>query len=451
VRLPDFVRTTTFRWSASAFVCCILLFSAFVYWEAAAYMLAKLDAAITAETLDVAGEAPDRQVAAINDRLSEDPRRIKLAGLFSADGHRIAGNLERLPPGLKIGASVQTSAVVRIDQRGHEEMIVHAMAHSLPSGKVLVIGRSADELNELAEIVAQALLLGLPLALGMGLAIGAVLSVRVQKRVTEINVLVRRIVAGDLRQRLPMQGLEHPFDKLAAIANGMLDEIETLVHDIAAVGNEIAHDLRTPLTRVRLNLERGRANAKTPEEWQAVTDRAIRGLDRSLTIVTALLRIAEIEHSRRFAGFGDVALAELVREVGDMYEPIAEDKGVTFQVIHTDEKTICGDRDLLLEAVVNLVDNAVKFTPAGGHVELALISSTNESIMRITDTGLGIGGNEREAVMRRFYRSDKSRNTVGVGLGLSLVSAIVKLHGFRLSIATGPGCIAEIVCALPAA
>lgn len=449
--LPDFVRTTTFRWAAIAFACCTLLFAAFVYLAAARYMLGKIDAAITEESVAIASDPPERRLHAIDDRLSHDPRRIKLAGLFSADGDRIAGNLASLPAGLGVDGSVQTAAIIRVDQRGRQEMTARAIARSLPDGKVLVIARSIDELDELAEVIAKALLLGLPVAGALGLAIGMMLSIRVQKRVNELNVLVRRIVAGDLRQRLSMRGLEHPFDKLAAIANGMLDEIETLLHQIAGVGNEIAHDLRTPLTRVRLSLERGRANARTPDEWQTVADRAITGLDQTLTIITALLRIAEIEHGRRLADFGDVALAGLVREVADLYEPVAEDRHITLRVASGDDATVRGDRDLLLEAVSNLVDNALKFTPAGGQVELALVRRRNEGVVRITDTGPGIGNHERDAVMRRFYRSDKSRNTSGVGLGLSLVSAIVKLHGFQFSISTGPGCIAEIICGLPVA
>src|SRR6202165_2125284 len=449
VQLPDFVRTTTFRWTASAFAVCIVLFSAFVYWEAADYMLAKTDAALTEETLAIAADSPNRQLNAIDDRLSQNPRRIKLAGLFGSDGHRIAGNLESLPHGLKGDAPVQSAAAIRIDENGREEMTVRAIARSLPNGNVVVIASNIDELKELAEVVARALMLGLPFALGWGLVIGMVLSVRAQKRVAVFNTLVRRIVAGDLRQRLPTRGLDHPFDKLAEIANGMLDEIEAVVQEMAGVGNEIAHDLRTPLPRVRLALERGRANARTLEELQAVTDRAISGVDHSLTIIMKLLRIAEIEYGGRLASFGKVALADLVREVGDLYEPIAEDKHITLQVASGDDATVRGDRDLLLEAVANLVDNALKFTPAGGCVELALVHGNNESIVRVSDSGPGIQDNERKAVTRRFYRSDKSRNTFGFGLGLSLVAAIVKLHGFRLTIATGPGCVAEIACALP--
>jgi len=449
VKLPDFVRTTIFRWTSIAFAACILLFSAFVYWEAAAYMLARMDAAIVEESLAIAADAPDRQLNAIEDRLSEDPRRIKLAGLFGADGHRIAGNLESVPPGLAVNATVQNAQVVRVDQRGQEGMDVRAIARSLPNGNVLVIARHNGELKELAEGVARALLVALPFAIGLSLVIGAFLSVRVQRRVTDLNALVRRIMSGNLGERVPVSGLDHPFDKLAAIANGMLDEIEVLVTEMAGVGNEIAHDLRTPLTRVRIGLERGRANAKSLEELQSVADRAIGALDQSLAVITALLRITEIENSRGKGGFAKVALADLVREVGDLYDPIAEDKYVTLRVASSGDATAYCDRDLLFEAVANLVDNAVKFTPAGGRIDLALARGENENIIRVSDTGQGIAEDERDVVMRRFYRSDKSRNTRGAGLGLSLVSAIVKLHGFRLTLNTGAGCVAEISCPAP--
>jgi signal transduction histidine kinase len=191
-------------------------------------------------------------------------------------------------------------------------------------------------------------------------------------------------------------------------------------------------------------LERGRDNAHTVEELQAVVDRAIVGLDQSLSIITALLRIAELEQSQRVAGFGAVALANIAHEVGDLYEPIAEDKGIALVVRADTELTVYGDRDLLLEAAANLVDNAVKFTPSGGRVELAVVRRGHENILRISDSGPGIHEDEHDAVMKRFYRSDKSRHTPGVGLGLSLVAAIVKLHGFNLAISSGPNCVVEI-------
>src|ERR1700688_3619798 len=229
----------------------------------------------------------------------------------------------------------------------------------------------------------------------------------------------------------------------AAVRAALLEEA---LQEAKVVGDNIAHDLRTPLTRVRLRLERGRERAATLEELRAVADQAIAGLDQSLTTITALLRITEIEHTRRREGFSDVQLAALLREAGDLYEPIAENKGVILRIDAPDGAVVDGDRDLLFEAVANLVDNAVKFTPEGGSVDLALLDRKGETVIRVSDTGPGISEAEREAVTQRFYRSDKSRNTKGLGLGLSMVAAIIKLHSFRLTISAGPGCTAEIVC-----
>jgi signal transduction histidine kinase len=274
-----------------------------------------------------------------------------------------------------------------------------------------------------------------------------ILSLRARNRLEEVSRHIQRIVTGDLRERLPVRKSNDPFDQLAVSVNRMLGEIEALIHEISGVGNDIAHDLRTPLTRVRVRLERGRARATTLDELRAAVDQSIAGLDQSLRLVTALLRIAEIEHSRRLEGFSDVPLAPLMREVCELYEPIAEDKHITIKTEIVGDAVVHGDRDLLFEAVANLVDNAVKFTPAGGSVGLALLPRADESVVRISDTGPGIAEAEKEAVTRRFYRSDKSRNTEGLGLGLSLVAAIVKLHGFRFTLACGPGCTAEICCA----
>jgi PAS domain S-box-containing protein len=229
----------------------------------------------------------------------------------------------------------------------------------------------------------------------------------------------------------------------AAVRAALLEEA---LQEAKVVGDNIAHDLRTPLTRVRLRLERGRENASTLEELRAVADQAIAGLDQSLTTITALLRITEIEHSRRREGFSEIELALLIREAGDLYEPIAENKGVTLRVEAPDGAAVHGDRDLLFEAVANLLDNAVKFTPEGGRVELALLHQQRETVIRVSDTGPGIPEIEREAVTQRFYRSAQSRNIKGLGLGLSMVAAIIKLHSFRLQISVGPGCTVEIAC-----
>jgi signal transduction histidine kinase len=340
----------------------------------------------------------------------------------------------------------QSVSVIRIDALGRDEQTVRAVGRRLPNGETLVLARNVDEIRPMAKIVGSALAVGLIPALCFGVATGAFLSLRAQRRVEEVNQRVQRIVAGELHERLPTRGRADPFDRLAAVVNRMLDEIEALVQGVAGVGDDIAHDLRTPLTRVRISLERGRQNAQTLEDLRATIDQAIIGLDQSLAIITALLRIGAIEQSRRLAAFSTVALAGLVSEVGDLYEPIAEDKRVAFRVAAETDIIVRGDRDLLFEAIANLVDNAVKFTPEGGHVELTLLRLGDEGIVRIRDSGPGIAAGDLDLVARRFYRSDKSRNTPGLGLGLSLVAAIVKLHGFRFTILPGPGCVAEIAC-----
>ena len=309
-----------------------------------------------------------------------------------------------------------------------------------------MIGRQIDEITEIAKIVVRTLAMGLLPAFILTVLIGMVLSQRVYLRVTGINRQIQHVVTSDLRERLPTSGRGDTFDQIANSVNRMLGDIESLVREIAAVGDNIAHDLRTPLTRVRVRLERGRAKASALNELRTVVDQAIAGLDQSLAIITSLLRIVEIEHGRRLEGFSQVPLGPLVQEVCDLYEPIAEDKGVALRVECTHEAVVRGDRDLLFEAVANLVDNAIKFTPKSGHVDISLFLREGEAVIRIRDTGPGISETEREAVTKRFYRSDKSRGTEGLGLGLSLVAAIVKLHGFQFAIAAGPGCTVEIVC-----
>jgi signal transduction histidine kinase len=446
VRLPEFTRTTTFRWMlmvSGAFAICIVLMFAFVYWQTASYLVTGADALIVAHIQDpMSDKAKAREE--IEEYLREDPRRVKLGGLFDADGNRVAGNIERLPAQLNTDGTVQNVVMVRIDRMGRERQAARAAARRLDDGDTIVFARNVDEVTEFAEIVGRALALGLIPALCLSMAVGALLSIRAQNRVDVVNQRVRRIVAGDLRERLPTRGVNDPFDRLALIVNGMLDEIEALVQRIAGAGDDIAHDLRTPLTRVRVTLERARQNAVNLGELQKAVDHAINGLDQSLAIITALLRITEIEHSRRLSGFGEVALADLVREVGELYEPIAEDKHVAFTVGAKEDVTVRGDRDLLFEAIANLVDNAVKFTPEGGRVELSLAREGNEGIVRVSDTGPGIAAAERDLVTKRFYRSDKSRRDPGLGLGLSLVAAIAKLHGFRFTISPGPGCVAEL-------
>ena len=449
MQMPEFMRSTTLRWTvlvAGIFAAFTVTLLGFVYLKTKHDLTMRSDRAIALQMGALAALSPVQRLESINEGIRQDPARVRLVGLFAPDGGRIAGNVESRPLDLKIDGRTQEAVVDRIDGSGREKQVIRLIARILPDSNVLVIGRSADEIDEIARVVGRALALGLIPAVLLCVAVGVALNARARRRIVEVNDRVQRIVAGNLRERLPHGNTDDPFSKLAIIVNGMLDEMETLIHSLAGVGHDIAHDLRTPLTRARLMLERGRTSARTLEQLQSVADKAIEALDQSLSIITAILRLAEIEKSQRSAGFGKVALADLVREVGDMYEPIAEDKGINLVVQSPHEVSVYGDRDLLIEAVANLVDNAVKYTPTGGRVEIALDCHSGEIIMRVKYTGSGISEHERDAVLRRFYRSDKIRHTTGLGLGLNLVAAIVKLHGFRFTIRPGAGCVVEIAC-----
>ena len=444
-----FIRSNTFHWAAALaglFAAFVTILFGFIYFKIDDYLIARSDQMITTQVNFFARVPPDRLIRALDDYLGQDSRGVHFAGVFDAKGDRLAGNVARLPAELEAGAPVKSVRITRVDDKEVDDPVVRAVARSLDHGNVLVIGRNVDETREISRVVGAALALGLLPAFCFLLLAGAWLSVRAQRRVEEVNLRVQRIVAGDLRERLPHRNIDEPFSRLAAIVNGMLDELETTINALAGVGNDIAHDLRTPLTRARLTLERGRTNATSLEQLQEAADKAIAGIDQSLSIVTALLRLAEIENSRRSSAFGSVALDEMLHEVCDMYEPIAEDKRIALSVSASGQLRVRGDRDLLLEAVANLVDNAIKFTPENGAVKLELLRGEEGVILRVTDTGPGISDQEHDAVLRRFYRSDKIRSTPGVGLGLNLVSAIVKLHAFRLIIHSGPGGRVEIIC-----
>jgi signal transduction histidine kinase len=442
------IRSGTFLWAlavAAVFALFVVGLFAFIYWKLDDYLVARSDRMITTQIHFIADLPPARRIGAIADHLDQDSRGVQYAGLFDAAGTRLAGNIDRLPRVLGLDGAVQGVRLDLSDKPAIHSPVVRAVGRRLDGGDVLVMGRNVDETREISSVVGQALALGLLPAFSLCLLAGVWLSVRAQRRVEEVNQRVQRIVAGELRERLPEGKTDDSFARLAKIVNGMLDEMETMINALAGVGNDIAHDLRTPLTRVRLALERGRTHAATLEELQEIADKAIGGIDQSLAIVTALLRLTEIENNRRMSGFGDVALDEILREVCDVYEPIAEDKRIALGVAIDRNVQVWGDRDLLFEAIANLVDNAVKFTPSGGRIELALEAEDDTALVCVRDTGPGISEPEREAVLRRFYRSDKMRHTPGVGLGLSLVAAIVKLHGFRLIIGPAPGGRIEIL------
>jgi signal transduction histidine kinase len=449
VRLPDVVRTTTIRWAlAVSGIYALALMTSFglVYVRATTAITASADVAISEEADVIARAAPDRRLDLVAERMRQDPRRVKPIGLFDPLGRLITGNIAALPPGLSPGRAVQDLAIIRMDAYGHDEQVARSAVRRLEGGQILIVAWFLDYNNAVASNLKSGLIISLVPTLLLGLAVGIVLAIRSQRRIAAISDRVGRIVAGDLRQRLPGGNTHDAFDRLAAIVNGMLDDMEVLIRNLAGVADDIAHDLRTPLTRARISLERGRHHCRTLEDLQAVTDQAIANIDKVLAIVTALLRIREIENTRRLEAFADVDLAAIARDVAEFYQPIAEEKGIAFATRIEPVPPVRGDPALLAEALTNLVDNGVKFTPSGGSVTLTVDIRDGIGVAGVDDSGPGIPEDERDLVMRRFYRSDRSRSSDGVGLGLSLVGAIAKLHGFTVSVSAGPGCRAEIRC-----
>jgi signal transduction histidine kinase len=448
----EIVRTATFRLTlavAGVFAVCTMVLFAFIYWQTAVFETQRIGTIITGEARVLAAaplpellHAPAGRL--MDGRLASGLHRLTFVGLFAPDGTRVAGNLHDLPAGLPPDGRAHRLDGLHLADGTQTAL---AVARRLPGGQILVVGRNIAVLVELHQVVIHALLLGLIPATLLALAAGAVLSLRTVGRLRVLHLAIERIMHGGLDERLPAGGTRDDLDQLTRAMNRMLDEIERLVGEAKSVGDNIAHDLRTPLARVRTRLERGRRVARTREELCDVVDAAIRDLELTFGIVTALLRIGEIESGRRRAGFGKVDLAEIAQEVVEIYAPIAEERDVALTAEAGAVPLVPGDRDLLIEAVANLVDNAIKFTPSGGAVRIEVSDSPDGPALRIADTGPGIPAAERELVLRRFYRADRSRQVPGHGLGLSLVAAIVRLHDFRLVAGDGPGCVFTLLCA----
>jgi signal transduction histidine kinase len=252
------------------------------------------------------------------------------------------------------------------------------------------------------------------------------------RRIEAINRTSREIMAGDLARRVPASGSGDDIDQLAQNLNAMLDRIEGLMEGIRHVSEGVAHDLRSPLTRLRNRLETARLSGRDPEDQRRLIDASIADADLLLATFNALLRIAEAQSGRARAGFTAVDLTILARDVVELYEPVAHEKDQQLIAAIDADVTAMGDRHLLSQAFANLIDNAIKYTPAAGRIEVALRATPAGAAFSIADNGPGVPTEYRDKVLERFFRLDPSRSTPGTGLGLSLVAAVVELHAANL-------------------
>jgi len=449
VRLPEFINTTTFRWTltiSAVFVAAATILVVFTYQESVQLNMERIQMTLVQEIQNTMAN-PDTVMHHLEARLIEDPRRVRFAALFDPDRLPIAGNMTSWPTLFEPDGKVWDITAERDDAQGREVQQAYAVGGVLSNGNIYVVARSPDDYASWQQGVLALLPTALIPATLLALACGMILSIRTQSRIDRIHRTANRIMEGHLNERLPSRGTTDDFDKLVDIINNMLDQIEHLMSEVKGVGDDIAHDLRTPLTRVRASLERGRDHAGSLDEMRQTIDKGINGIDQALGVTTALLRIAAIEHGQRNSGFSEVNLGGIVAAIVELYEPAAEEKGVELKFKGIANINLRGDRDLLFEAISNLVDNALKFTPRGGTVSIELVRGTQGLMLRVADTGPGIPAQEREAVFRRFYRTNKARNLPGSGLGLSLVAAISRLHGFRVQVAdSSEGCTIEMIC-----
>ncbi len=448
MRLPEILRRTGVRWGtlvALAFTLGTIAVFAIAYGFGTYALFDTIDMSVL-EQIELLSERPPGLLPfMITSRMQHKPRVLTMVSLFARDGHRIAGDIPSVPPKLKLDGRVHMLHLIDSeDGRRHPERVAGRI---LAQGRILVVARTIDDVLALRASLLRALLLALIPAILLSIAGGILVAVRSGRRLSRLRLTAERIIAGHLDERFPVRQPGDEIDQLSAIVNRILVRLEELVVALKGVGEDIAHDLRTPLTAVRARLERGREHAGNLEQVLPVIDRAIAGIDQTLLVATALLRIAEIEQGHRYAGFAPFDLAEVVRETGETYRPLAEDKAIALMVAAEEAASILGDRDLIVEVLVNLIDNAIKFTPAGGRVEIALTMTGDRPLLRVADSGPGVPEAEREAAFRRFYRSDRSRASKGAGLGLSLVAAVLKLHGFPIRLMSNePGCIALVQC-----
>lgn len=437
MQLGEVLRTATFRLTLAVVVAMIgtaaLQFSV-GYSQTKAFEFRRTDELLHREAALLAREQPQDLEHKISERATDDLRVvINQAALFDSAHRHVAGDLHTWPEGLAVDGHVHELTVLPNEDAPY---ILRILAVPVAGDRVLVLGRGLHMIAEWRLMMRHSLLVSIVPTVLFALLCGIVLSHRALGRVGRMHEAIDRIMDGDLHERLPAGRQRDEMQRLAGSVNRMLDRLEHLMGEIRDVGNDIAHDLRTPLARVRARLDRAQAGMLSADDLRTVIVRSIDDLDQCFSIITALLRIGEIENARRRGGFSVVDLNEIATDIVDLYEPIAETRQIRLEFLAaTGPVPVHGDRDLLIEVLANLIDNALKFTDPGGDVTLATYpDGQGGARLEVADTGIGIMPEERQAVMNRFYRSDKSRHVPGSGLGLSLVSAILRLHNAQLTI-----------------
>jgi len=428
VRLPRFARTGAFQLAliyAGLFAASVALIFAFIFWSTVGYLERQTSATIEAEIQGLAEQFNRRGLTGLVEGVAERVRRDadgRSVYLFADNNLRpLAGNLSNWPTGLN-----RTSGWVnfrRVD--GDRSVAIRARILAVTPELTLLVGRDIRELENIRRVFERTIAIGAGVTLILALFGGMLVGISSRRRIAEINRMTRRVVAGDMTERIPSAGDKDEYDDLINSLNAMFDQIRSLLDNVRHVGDGVAHDLRTPLTRLRTRLEtlaaRGTANASELGDCLAEADSL-------LATFTAILRIARLESRAWQSAFERTDLAKLARDVGELYEAVAEDRGIRFDCALTEPVWAKVDRELIAQALTNLLDNALKYCGEPGHVELRIESTADRVRLLVSDNGSGIPAADRERVTNRFVRLESARDRPGNGLGLPLVKAVAEQH-----------------------
>jgi len=458
-----FLRSSTARLALiylALFGSSVLVLLGFIYWSTAGFMSRQTDATIDAEIIGLAeqyGQFGTVGLVRAIERRTADARASRGLYLVTGPGGRtpIAGNLSRWPSETpdaegRLTFTLEYAAESATDGGGEVDL-GRARVFVLGGGLRLLVGRDIRERLEIAGRIRDSMAWGIAITVALAAAGGIFLSRSMLRRIEAINETSRDIMAGALGRRVPVKGGGDEFDRLAENLNRMLDRIEALVAGMKEVSDNIAHDLRGPLARLRARLEVALMDDGDSADLRRVIESTITEADGLLATFNALLGIAQAEAGAPRERFADIDAAALLADVAALYEPVAEERGLGFETDLSGETDVSGptvvrgDRDLLFQAMANLADNAIKFSPAGGTVRIGLEAADDRARLSVADDGPGIAPEMRDKVRERFVRLDQSRSLPGSGLGLSLADAVARLHdGFLVLDDASPGLLAVL-------
>jgi signal transduction histidine kinase len=424
------------------------LLVAFTYWSTARALDDETDQTIEAEITGLAEQYQQLGIGGLTNVIISRSQRggLGIYLLTDQEDHTIAGNLDGWP---EIAAS--EGQFVEFDYDRHvganlEQHRARGRVFDLNGGFKLLVARDVAERHETERLFTTTLPWSAALMLALGIAGGWLMSRNLLTRLDNINRKSREIMAGDLSQRLPLTRAGDEFDTLAANLNRMLDRTERLMKGMREMTDSVAHDLRTPLNRLRNRLEGALGDLPSEsKEWNEI-EAAVNETDRLIGTFNALLLIAEAEAGIVREAMAPVDLPAIVAGMAELYEPLAEEKGLVLEVAPSGAATIQGNRSLISQALANLLDNAINYTPKGGLVRVAVEDTPSGVALIVADNGEGIPAEDRARVIERFVRLEASRNSPGTGLGLSLVAAVARTHDAKFELAdNNPGLKATLL------